>query len=175
MDDRYEECDAGIAGGCGACAKCDPAGHWYGNLTARITKWVRDRLGERLLRDKWERSMRVLEEAMEVGQACGISRFQVFGLMVRVYGRPVGDLKQELAGLNVCLRALAASQMVGVEEVTLEEVDRIEKMDPVLLVRKQNEKAGLGLGLRADACPGCGASPLRTTEGACQSCGNGHK
>lgn len=23
--DRYDECDAGIAGGCGACEKCDPA------------------------------------------------------------------------------------------------------------------------------------------------------
>lgn len=32
-DDLYEECDAGVAGGCGACRKCDP--EWWENLRKR--------------------------------------------------------------------------------------------------------------------------------------------
>jgi hypothetical protein len=36
MNDLYEECDAGIAGGCGACKKCDP--EWWINLEKEQTE-----------------------------------------------------------------------------------------------------------------------------------------
>jgi hypothetical protein len=43
MKELYDECDAGIAGGCGACEKCDPV--WWrslkhvGKLKEQILKW----------------------------------------------------------------------------------------------------------------------------------------
>lgn len=117
-------------------------------LKDRIIVWVSTRLGHRLLNNRWERAMRVLEEAMELAQAEGVDSVSAMDLYHRVANRPKGDPAQEGAGLNVCLMAWSHAAGVDLPVVTEGEVARIEAMDPTDIQSRQNTKAALGLGLR---------------------------
>lgn len=117
------------------------------SLRDRIVIWIRTRLGERLLTSRWERSMRVLEEAMELAQTEGVDVDQLMKLAARVYSRPKGEPAQEAAGLQVCLLAWSHAAKVELETVTADEVYRIETMSTKRLHDKQNEKAALGVAL----------------------------
>jgi hypothetical protein len=55
MKELYDECDAGIAGGCGACEKCDPV--WWQSLR-HVGK-----LKEQLL--EWRKSITNLKRSMD--------------------------------------------------------------------------------------------------------------
>lgn len=126
--------------------------NWAATKTVpeRIANWIQTRLGTHLLINRWERAMRVLEEAMELAQSEGVNLSIANQLLNRVYSRPPGRPSQELAGVQVCLHAMAYAQQNNLEEVTLLEVDRIERMDPALLQAKHDDKAKLGLALYAD-------------------------
>lgn len=56
-----------------------------------------------------ERAFRMLEEALEVFQACGLKQDDVTKLADYVFSRPVGELDDELGGLLVCISLLASA------------------------------------------------------------------
>lgn len=77
MKELYDECDAGIAGGCGACEKCDPV--WWrslkhvGKLKEQVLKWREDISGlERsmALATHIETSLTLAAIAGGVGKCC---------------------------------------------------------------------------------------------------------
>jgi hypothetical protein len=113
----------------------------------RIAAWVKRTFGEKNLMDSQERSLRVLEEAIELAQADGISRSKVELLVDRVYSRPHGAPRAEAGGVGVTLVAWAVSHNTTIEHIILDEVERIEAMDPELPRAKQMDKAEAGLGL----------------------------
>ena len=116
-------------------------------LARRIGSWVRRAFGEAAMTDRWERTARVLEEALELAQAEGLTAADVQRVLDRTYSRPVGEPSQEAAGLMVTLLAWAEATGTDLATVTLAEVERIEQ--PVVMARiqlKQREKAAAGTG-----------------------------
>lgn len=62
-----------------------------------------------------QRSFRFIEEALELVQASGTSREEVLRLVEYVYGRPAGDVSQEIGGVMVTLSGLATSFRLSME------------------------------------------------------------
>lgn len=103
--------------------------------------------GDVVLASRHERAARVLEEAAELAQAEGVDLAHADRVLVRVYGRPAGDPRQEGAGVAVTLLAWAAVAEVDLEGVTRAEVDRIEALPVEQLRRKHAEKVSAGIAL----------------------------
>jgi hypothetical protein len=119
-------------------------------LMLRIAEWVRSRFGERCLMDRRERAMRVVEEAIELGQAEGVTQADVVRIAVRVYSRPVGEAGQEAAGVQVCLLAWAIAADANLDVLTRHEVERIERVPAEVSRAKHNAKAAAGTAIRAE-------------------------
>ena len=70
--------------------------------------------------------MRLLEEAIELAQAEGITVEQVCDQTQHVYARPPGLPAQEAGGVAVCLYGWCAAAHIQLTEVASEELARIE-------------------------------------------------
>lgn len=60
-------------------------------------QWAERCFGDVLVHKPDERALRVLEEALELAQACGIRPTMIAKLVERVYQKPAGTPKEELA------------------------------------------------------------------------------
>lgn len=98
-----------------------------------VNNWVTVCLGKESLMDRRKRAFRFVEEALELAQACEVSVDDVNTLRDYVFGRPVGEVAQEISGVTVTLMALATSQGVDVLEVLRAEINRVS--DPVILAK----------------------------------------
>lgn len=76
------------------------------SFQARVQPWMTACFGEEISRDRSERNHRFLEEALELVQALGCSRSEAHQLVDYVYGRPEGEVDQEIGGVMVTLAAL---------------------------------------------------------------------
>lgn len=94
-------------------------------LEARVAEWVRTRIGGNHITPK-ERAMRLLEEAVELAQAEGISLDLVAKQVAHVYDRPPGEPAQEAAGVAVALYGWCAGRGERLTELALREIERIE-------------------------------------------------
>lgn len=72
----------------------------------RVSRWMAECFGEKISSDKIERNHRFLEEALELVQANDCTQSEAHQLVDYVYGRPVGELYQEIGGVMVTLAAL---------------------------------------------------------------------
>ncbi len=96
-----------------------------GYAEVRAANWVVNRIGEDHMQPR-ERAMRLLEEAIELAQAEGISGDQARQQVAYVYGRPLGNAYQEAGGVAVCLLAWCAGRRQRFIDVTMAELERIE-------------------------------------------------
>lgn len=119
-------------------------------LTARVVDWETRVLGKTASEDRWERSMRLLEEALELAQVEKVSVAEVEFLVKRIYSRPVGELSNEAGGVMVCMVALAHAAHFNLMDVLSKEVDRIENLDPEAVRQKQRQKWDAGVGINPD-------------------------
>lgn len=94
-------------------------------LEDRVAYWVRTRIGDAHMAPK-ERAMRLLEEAVELVQAEGITQEMVLKQVDHVYARPPGDPRQEAAGVAICLLAWCAAHNTRFDSLAYQELDRIE-------------------------------------------------
>lgn len=83
----------------------------------RVIKWVTDCFGPEYAVNTKERSMRLLEEVIELVQALGLSKDDVLKQVVWTYGRPVGEPEQEFGGVMFTLAALAACAAVDLKPI----------------------------------------------------------
>lgn len=95
-------------------------------LEERVAEWVRTRIGEAHMHRK-ERSMRLLEEAVELVQAEGIDYAQSMEMVHHVYDRPAGEPEREAAGVAVTLLGWCAATGNRLMDLAQAEVERIEK------------------------------------------------
>lgn len=117
-------------------------------MRLRVRAWIVSTFGEPLLLNRRERAARVVEEAVELAQAEGVSPELVRRIAERVYSRPPGSIAQEVAGLMVTLLGHSASAGIDPEVVTLQELERIERPEIAAAIRaKQAEKAHAGTGM----------------------------
>jgi hypothetical protein len=92
---------------------------------ARVQPWLMECFGPMIAGDREERNHRFLEEALELVQACSCTASEAHQLVDYVYGRPVGELHQEVGGVMVTLAALCLANDADMHAAGWVELDRI--------------------------------------------------
>lgn len=98
----------------------------------RVGVWVDRAFGSQVAADRIERNHRFLEEALELVQANGCTREDAHALVDYTFGRPVGELEQEVGGVMVTLAALCNACDVDAQRAAEVELarawDRIDQI-----------------------------------------------
>jgi NTP pyrophosphatase (non-canonical NTP hydrolase) len=105
----------------------------------RALSWAKRCFGIKLVTDIGERNQRFIEEALELVQACGLTRREALGAVNYVYGRPVGDKRQEVGGVYTTLAILCSAHnidMVNEGERDLREIDNAETTKRIRMKRE---------------------------------------
>lgn len=93
------------------------------------------------------RSLRLLEEAIELAQAEGVTIDEVEIVADQVYSKPIGNPKQEVGGVIVCLTNYADTRGYNIEEEFYTEYCRI--LDPKIMERVRTRNlAGDKIGMK---------------------------
>jgi NTP pyrophosphatase (non-canonical NTP hydrolase) len=120
-------------------------------LQYRVAGWVRRTFGMSTLQNRKERALRLVEEAVEFAQAVGVEFALIDKIVPYVYGRPAGEVEQELGGVATTLFAAAESCGVQLSAVAEREVYRVEMKDPNHFRKRNAEKRKSGVGLYVGA------------------------
>ncbi len=91
----------------------------------RVQPWLMACFGPMIAGDREERNHRLLEESLELVQACGCSASEAHQLVDYVYGRPVGEPMQEVGGVMVTLAALCLANGLDMHAAGETELARI--------------------------------------------------
>lgn len=105
----------------------------------RVELWLRECFGEKIAADKQERNHRFIEEALELVQACGMTREEALILVDYVYSRKVGVPIQEVGGVLVTLSALCSANSIEMEQAG--EIEYCRILQPVILERIRQKQA----------------------------------
>ena len=109
-----------------------------------ILRWVKETFGTKALNSK-ERAARLVEEALEMGQACGLSVHEVDAIGNRVYQRPTGQYAQEIGSVQITLEALAEHLGYQVDQCADEELYRLLQLPPGYFQKTDAEKRRAGI------------------------------
>lgn len=102
------------------------------SLQKRIEQWLTACLGEECWNDLDDRTIRFLEEAVELAQALGIPESAAHRVVDYVYVREIGEVPQEIAGAFLTLANVATSNSFDMTELAEEELARVwGKIDKV--------------------------------------------
>lgn len=121
-----------------------------------VSKWMVETFGDKIAMDPLERIMRFLEEAMELAQTLGMTEAECGRVASYVWGRPAGEVNNEVGGVMVTLAALCHRQEVDLSAAALGELTRIDTPEMrKRIFEKQAFKRQQGLtsdgGFRAEA------------------------
>jgi hypothetical protein len=114
----------------------------------RIFEWVESTFGHAASVPR-ERALRLLEEAVELAQAEGLSIGHVQGVVDHVFSKPPGAPEQEAGGVGVTLLAYCASKRISADEEEARETARVLAIDPSYFRARHNKKADAGIAVRA--------------------------
>lgn len=103
-----------------------------------VHSWCKAAFGERNATHLPQRGLRLIEEALELAQACGCDREQIHKYVDYVYSRPVGTIHQEIGGLSITLLALSEAAGFFAEDCEVTEWNRL-RTKPLEDFRKRNE------------------------------------
>lgn len=95
--------------------------------------------------DRQERAKRLLEEAMELAQAEGVSDLVVGRLLARVYARPPGDTQREIGQAMFTLAVLAANLGMNAVEAFHEEFNRVRNIPKAEWAKRHAAKVEVGI------------------------------
>lgn len=87
----------------------------------RVADWLAACFGHGRDAEPLERAYRLLEEALELAQACGCEERDAHRLAEYVFARPPGGVQEEVGGVMVTVAALCAA--VGVDMAAAAEVE----------------------------------------------------
>lgn len=93
-----------------------------------VHDWLLACFGPEIAADKVERNHRFLEESLELVQACGCTQSEAHQLVDYVFGRPVGEIEQEIGGVMVTLSALCLAHGFDMMAAGDKEVRRVWAM-----------------------------------------------
>lgn len=92
------------------------------------------------------RARRFLEEAVELVQALGLTKDDVLRVVDYVYGRPVGEVENEIGGVGMTLLPLCEALDISAEQCFRRELARVSTPEMIAHVKaRQVEKAEAGL------------------------------
>lgn len=103
--------------------------------------WSRQVFGDQL----WKlnpriRTLRLLEEVLELAQANGVTPKQAAAVHAQVFSRPVGEPEKELGGVMITLACYCSTARADPEAAFLTEFGRI--MDPTVIARVRSRNLG---------------------------------
>lgn len=110
---------------------------------AQVFQWAKECFGAAIAIDPVERLHRFTEEALELGQAIGMTRHEAMQLVDYVYGRPRGSPRQEAGGVMVTLAALCEASSADMDECAREELKRCwENIEKIRAKQRAKPKFG---------------------------------
>ena len=101
---------------------------------AGVRKWMEECFSPGTVSNKRERALRFLDEALELFQAMGCSQQEAQELLTYVFGRPAGEVGQEVGGVMTTLAALCCAADVNLNQAAVLELNRVnspEIMDKI--------------------------------------------
>lgn len=104
----------------------------------RAVQWVRECFGSNLMDCKAERAHRFLEEALEAVQAAGVTQEEAQQLVGYVFGRPTGEISQEVGGVMLTLAPFAAVYDVDMMAAAEAELARVNTPAIIAKCRAKN-------------------------------------
>lgn len=113
-----------------------------------VFQWVRETFGDPSTAPS-ERVKRVLEEAVELAQAEGMTQDHALAIVGYVFGKPKGDPAQEVGGLGVTLLAYCEARGLSADAEEAREFERVLAIDPAHFRARHNKKADAGIAVRA--------------------------
>lgn len=136
-------CTTFQAGWLSAWAECENSPH----REDRAKAFVLDRFGTEAFTSTQERASRVLEEAIELAQACGVTQGRALRSIAYVYEHPAGAPAQELGGVACTLYGLASAMETTVGHEFRREMSRIEAVTVEEFRARQRNKAAQGMSM----------------------------
>jgi hypothetical protein len=90
-----------------------------------VHEWCVAAFGDNHAHSIEQRGIRLVEEAIETGQACNCDKDMVHRLVDYVYARPAGAMFQEIGGVGVTLLALSEAAMIDADQAEAAEFNRV--------------------------------------------------
>lgn len=103
----------------------------------RVYPWTVETFGYAKTMDIKERRQRVLEEALELHQAMGGTQEEADKMSAYVFSRRIGEPKQEIGGLQVCIAA--AGNALGIDIDQAREDEFVRCTENVDKIREKNK------------------------------------
>lgn len=125
----------------------------------QVAAWCAAAFGTEHASSLTQRGIRLLEEAIEAYQAAGGEADMAHKLVDYVFGRPVGELGQELGGIGVTVLALAEAAGLSADAEEAREVARVLSKDLAHFTKRNEEKNAAGFNVT-------GAYPIANDQGA---------
>lgn len=102
------------------------------SFQARVALWMEATFGPEISADRLERNDRFIEEALELVQATEYPKERAHELVEYVYGRPKGEVNQEIGGVMVTLAAHCLAHGLDMHTEAERELTRIwTKVDQI--------------------------------------------
>lgn len=109
-----------------------------------ITKWAVDSFTEEEALSVEQRGLRLLEEAIELAQVCRVDKSMIHKLVDYVYGRPVGQIQQEIGGVGLTLLVLGEVAHVDVDLCEVVEIQRVLIKPKEFFAERNHQKNAAG-------------------------------
>jgi hypothetical protein len=127
----------------------------------KVVDWMMETFSMEVCRDTAERNHRFLEESLELVQAMGCTAAEAHMLVDYTFGRPTGEMKQEVGGVLVTLAALCAAADISMRSCGDTELARCWKnIDRIRAKQKSKPPSGPlpGTEQPKNACGECGSN-----------------
>lgn len=111
---------------------------------ARFLAWAHDTFGEIAL-DPRERTLRFLEEAVELAQAMGVAMDTTDAIVARVYRKPPGEPRREFGQALATFELLAKAAEVDADAEATKEFHRVQSIPKAEWERRHAAKVAIGI------------------------------
>lgn len=117
-------------------------------------EWAVSAFGEAHVNNLPVRSLRTVEEAIELCQALGVPCDKVHQCVDMVYSRPIGDVKQEIGGVLLTIQILCEQLDLEANDVFADELSRVLKKPLKHFAERNQQKLDLGMSVDPVVIPG---------------------
>jgi hypothetical protein len=97
------------------------------NFQRAVGRWMRECFRSETAMTIEQRGFRMLEEANELAQSCGVTQAEAHRLVDYVYSRPAGLIEQEVGGVMVTVAGLCEAANLTLEVAAERELGRCIK------------------------------------------------
>ena len=110
----------------------------------RFLAWARETFGEIAL-DPRERTLRFVEEAIELAHASDVDHVTLQAIIKRVYARPAGGVPKEMGQALATLELLAKATGIDADAEATKEFYRVQSIPKDEWERRHSAKVAIGI------------------------------